>query len=82
MTIHLEQPLSRYTVTADNRPGNSVPRPSVVPVVSVDVVVVKINHEKCCFVDELIIFVFRRQQRQQKQQQQLFCYNSNLPLSR
>ena len=45
MTIHLEQPLSRYTVTADNRSGNSVPRPSVVPVVSVDVVVVKINHE-------------------------------------
>ena len=35
MTIHLEQPLSRYTVTADNRPGNSVARP---PVVSVDVV--------------------------------------------
>lgn len=65
MTIHLEQPLSRYTVTADNRPGNSVARPPVVPVVSVD---------------ELIIFVFRRQQRQQKQQQ-LFYYNSNLPLS-
>ena len=82
MTIHLEQPLSRYTVTADNSPGNSVARPSVV---SVDVFVVKINHEKCCSVDELIIFVFRRQQRQQrqqKQQQQLFCYNSNLPLSR
>ena len=38
MTIHLEQPLSRYTVTADNRPGNSVPRPPVVSVVSVDVV--------------------------------------------
>ena len=56
MTIHLEQPLSRYTVTADNRPGNSVARPPVVSVVSVD---------------ELIIFVFRRQQRQQKQQQQL-----------
>ena len=43
MTIHLEQPLSRYTVIADNRPCNSVARP---PVVSVDVV------------DELIIFVF------------------------
>ena len=67
MTIHLEQPLSRYTVTADNRYGNSVARP---PVVSVDVV------------DELIIFVFIRQQRQQKQQQQLFYCNSNLPLSR
>lgn len=65
MTIHLEQPLSRYTVTADNRYGDSVARPPVVPVVSVD---------------ELIIFVFRRQQRQQKQQQ-LFYYNSNLPLS-
>ena len=38
MTIHLEQPLSRYTVTADNRPGNSVARPPVVSVVSVDVV--------------------------------------------
>ena len=38
MTIHLEQPLSRYTVIADNRPGNSVPRPPVVSVVSVDVV--------------------------------------------
>ena len=38
MTIHLEQPLSRYTVIADNRPCNSVPRPPVVPVVSVDVV--------------------------------------------
>ena len=33
MTIHLEQPLSRYTVTADNRPGNSVARPPVVSVV-------------------------------------------------
>ena len=33
MTIHLEQPLSRYTVIADNRPGNSVARPSVVSVV-------------------------------------------------
>ncbi len=38
MTIHLEQPLSRYTVTADNRSGNSVARPPVVSVVSVDVV--------------------------------------------
>ena len=38
MTIHLEQPLSRYTVIADNRPGNSVARPPVVSVVSVDVV--------------------------------------------
>ena len=38
MTIHLEQPLSRYTVTADNRPGDSVARPPVVSVVSVDVV--------------------------------------------
>lgn len=48
MTIHLEQPLSRYTVTADNRSGNSVARPPVVSFVSVDsvdVVVVKINHE-------------------------------------
>ena len=43
MTIHLEQPLSRYTVTADNRPGDSVAHP---PVVSVVVVVVKIKHEK------------------------------------
>lgn len=33
MTIHLEQPLSRYTVTADNRPGNSVARPPVLSVV-------------------------------------------------
>lgn len=33
MTIHLEQPLSRYTVIADNRPGNSVARPPVVSVV-------------------------------------------------
>ena len=33
MTIHLEQPLSRYTVTADNRPGNSVARPPVISVV-------------------------------------------------
>ena len=30
MTIHLEQPLSRYTVIADNRPGNSGARPPVV----------------------------------------------------
>ena len=45
MTIHLEQPLSRYTVIADNRSGNSVARPPVISVVSVDVVVVKINHE-------------------------------------
>ena len=44
MTIHLEQPLSRYTVTADNRPGNSVPRPPVVSVVHVEVVVVKYKH--------------------------------------
>ena len=41
MTIHLEQPLSRYTVIADNRPGNSVARPSVV---AVDVVVVEKEH--------------------------------------
>ena len=33
MTIHLEQPLSHYTVTADNRPGNSVARPPVISVV-------------------------------------------------
>ena len=33
MTIHLEQPLSRYTVTVDNRSGNSVPRPPVISVV-------------------------------------------------
>ena len=33
MTIHLEQPLSRYTVIADNRPGDSFPRPPVVSVV-------------------------------------------------